>query len=590
MKNKIKQLFICVLVAFFVFCALPVSAQGKDTAQGFIDGIIDYNLKQSNAKSVQEWINTTLTKNAGKSSEWYVLGLSQSNEYDFKAYEKALLKYLAENEVYSASSRQKYALALIASGSCDTYIYNTLNDSIGKQGVMSWIYALHLLNNGYTANQFNISSVTESLISLQLPDGGWALRGTNGDTDITAMAIQSLAVHYKSNSKVKIAVDKALQLLSQNQLETGDYSSYGVTNPESTAQVITALSALGIDFLKDTRFIKGGNTLLDVIAAYCLENGGFCHQKGQGFSENATVQVFYALVSYQRMLQNKDNLYILDARNPQGLIIPETPIQSTPDTPYSEPQAPTDTQNSSTLNGNSQSNSGETSQPDTLAPEESNSHTSYENNSEGPSTVVKADNEKSPKKQNFKLFACLTVLALAIATIAFLYFRKKLNPRKLVLLLAVVVAACLAIILTDIQSVEEYYNDEGITAAETVGTVAFSIKCNTVADRLSMENIPESGIILEISEFPIKKDDTVHDLIIRAAKKHKLTLESDTSLGGTVYIKGINNLYEFDFGDLSGWVYRVNGETTSLACNEYPIKDGDTVEWLYSLDLGNDLE
>ena len=60
--------------------------------------------------------------------------------------------------------------------------------------------------------------------------------------------------------------------------------------------------------------------------------------------------------------------------------------------------------------------------------------------------------------------------------------------------------------------------------------------------------------------------------------------------GGMVYVSGIGYLYEFDYGDLSGWMYRVNGETPSVGCAEYALSDGDQVEWLYTCDLGNDLE
>ena len=55
------------------------------------------------------------------------------------------------------------------------------------------------------------------------------------------------------------------------------------------------------------------------------------------------------------------------------------------------------------------------------------------------------------------------------------------------------------------------------------------------------------------------------------------------------YIEGISYLYEYDCGDLSGWMYRVNGEIPSVGCGEYRLRDGDCVEWLYTCDLGNDL-
>ena len=59
---------------------------------------------------------------------------------------------------------------------------------------------------------------------------------------------------------------------------------------------------------------------------------------------------------------------------------------------------------------------------------------------------------------------------------------------------------------------------------------------------------------------------------------------------GLMYIHGIGNIYEFDFGDLSGWVYMVNGESASVGCDQYVLQDGDQVEWHYTLELGKDID
>lgn len=97
---------------------------------------------------------------------------------------------------------------------------------------------------------------------------------------------------------VRHAADNALRLLSELQLETGCYSSYGVQNPESAAQVVTALSALGNRSFFRRSVIKGNNTLFDAIMAYQLDDGGFEHTLGGGYNQNATVQVFYSMVQH----------------------------------------------------------------------------------------------------------------------------------------------------------------------------------------------------------------------------------------------------------------------------------------------------
>lgn len=271
MRNKLSFKIICLLTAcILIVSAAPISAKATtDTvgeAQKLIDGIVGFKLNETGNSIIQNWIDSTLTENAGSSSEWYIIALSQSGDYDFSAYRDALEQYAANNEIRSATSRQKIALALIASGSTDSFISDVMDNSIGQQGIMSWVFGLHLFNNGYVSNVTDAATVKNTILSLQLEDGGWALSGNVGDVDVTAMTIQALAPFYNTDDNIKSAVDKSLSLLSSRQLENGDYSSYGVPCSESTAQVITALSALGIDCASDERFIKTVMILLTVFA------------------------------------------------------------------------------------------------------------------------------------------------------------------------------------------------------------------------------------------------------------------------------------------------------------------------------------
>lgn len=294
-----------------MFAAAGVMPASAAQEQDIIDGITEFNLEKTSSGSIQEWIDGDLSASPESSSEWYVMALSRYGNYDFSKYQAALLNYLSENEVASASSRQKFALVLAATGSNNRYISDTLDNSIGEQGIMSWIFALHLMNNGYESRKYSLSDVKNELLAQQTDDGGWAVTGTYSDTDTTAMAVQALAMHYQSDAQVKSAVDKAVKLLSDRQNGSGDYSSYGVNNPESTAQVLIAISALGIDAQKDSRFIKNGNTLLDGIELYRLADGSFCHKEGGESNGTATVQVFCAAVAYSRMQNGKSGFYVL---------------------------------------------------------------------------------------------------------------------------------------------------------------------------------------------------------------------------------------------------------------------------------------
>ena len=288
-----------------------------------------------------------MTQNAGVSSEWYILALSQSGEYHFSAYQQALENYINSHEVYSASTRLKYALVLASVGAKNSpYIQETLSNSIGEQGVMSWIYGLHLLNNGFTCEEHSADDVIHMLLSLQLPDFGWAVMGANGDIDVTAMAVQSLAPYYGEIPEVHQAIDNAVNFLAERQKDDGGYASFGTDNLESTAQVVTALSSIGVDGFSDERFIKENHTLLDGINRYRLTDGSYSHIDNGEMNFLATMQAFYTFVAYERFQDGKSPLYILDAvQNPISEPIPDEPpletvIPENPDTPPQQDISP----------------------------------------------------------------------------------------------------------------------------------------------------------------------------------------------------------------------------------------------------------
>ncbi len=123
-----------------------------------------------------------------------------------------------------------------------------------------------------------------------------------------------------------------------------------------------------------------------------------------------------------------------------------------------------------------------------------------------------------------------------------------------------------------------------------------SIRCDTILnnmDRLNKEKaelIPHDGVILPASSVEFNEGESVFDVLLRETKSRKIHFDfSKTPAYNSVYIKGINNIYELDCGDLSGWTYKVNGLSPNYGCSRYQLHDGDTVEWLYSCDLGKDI-
>ena len=127
-------------------------------------------------------------------------------------------------------------------------------------------------------------------------------------------------------------------------------------------------------------------------------------------------------------------------------------------------------------------------------------------------------------------------------------------------------------------------------------TCTFSIECSTILNNLSdldpdkLEMVPSNGVILKKTTVTFYEGESVFDVLQRLCKEKGIHMESSwTPIYNSAYIEGIHNLYEFDCGNLSGWMYRVNGWYPNYGCSRYQLAQGDVVEWRYTCDLGNDV-
>lgn len=122
-----------------------------------------------------------------------------------------------------------------------------------------------------------------------------------------------------------------------------------------------------------------------------------------------------------------------------------------------------------------------------------------------------------------------------------------------------------------------------------------TVSCKTAVGNSNLKDskksiVPSSGIIYSTKKVEFQKGDTVYDVLRRETKKSGIHMDSAKSPGyDTQYIKGIGNLYEFDCGDLSGWMYQVNGSFPHYGCSQYEVKNGDDIQWQYTCDLGEDI-
>lgn len=127
-------------------------------------------------------------------------------------------------------------------------------------------------------------------------------------------------------------------------------------------------------------------------------------------------------------------------------------------------------------------------------------------------------------------------------------------------------------------------------------TCTLSVTCKTVLDNLELLDpakkncIGDNGVIYAKKTVSFEEGETVFDVLNREMKKNGIHMAfSFNPVFNSRYIEGINNLYEFDCREGSGWMYRVNGVFPNYGCSQYQVEDGDTIEWLYTCDLGVDL-
>ena len=486
-----------------LLCALLLISP---SAAGAEPSILDFKSTRSGTDS---WVKNGLPDLMGKGGEWYAIALAQQGGYDLTACRAALETYVDTAKVRSATTRQKLALTLLALGSEHAFISTTMSDAIGKQGVMSWAWGLHLLNNGCVSPEYTPEEVVKMLLSLRKEDGGWAITGNTADADATAMVLQAIAP-CREDPAIAAAIDGAVALLSGMQQESGGFMSYGIENAESAAQVIIALCALGID-PEDVRFVKNGSSVLDALAAFRLADGSYAHEMGGAYNENATAQALLAQTAHERFKTGEGSIFLLDGNAAPG---------------------------------------------------------------------------EMKTEWSWQVWAAVIIGSAAVLACIALLLTGKRHPKNFIAVAIAAAAMIGGVFLLDVQTADSYYST-AVAKKDAVGQVTLTIRCDKVAGQA--KHIPADGVLLAETSLPVAEGDTVYTVLTDAARAHGLHMEA-SGAPGMMYIHGVGNIYEFDFGDLSGWLYQVNGERLSVGVDQCVLQPGDRVELMYTLELGRDLE
>ena len=287
---------------------------------------------------VQEAYKTTGDYLSGKGTpivgsiggEWLTIGLARSGRTVPEGYYDNAVAYV-KAEINTTTNRldrnkstdnARLILALTAIGKDVTDVGGFdllagLDDMkyVKRQGTNGPVWTLIALDShGYTpAGSVTRDALVETILSLQKDSGAWYINSTNttDDVDMTAMAIQALAPYCKTNEAVKAAVDKALTWLSTMQKSDGSFAEMAgaASSSESTAQVLVALCALGIDPTADARFAKNSFHVVDGLLTF-YTGEAFKHQLADTtVDQMGTEQSYYALAAYMRLTGGRSFLY-----------------------------------------------------------------------------------------------------------------------------------------------------------------------------------------------------------------------------------------------------------------------------------------
>lgn len=317
----------CILAGIFTITA---EASHKDYTPdellNVMEGIINWRKAISGVSLDEPLMSEVFLDSVGSTAgDWAAIGIGRSGYADdYNAYLAVTAAYISKSyqengylDRTKATEWQRIGLAVLSAGGDPVSIgedqegnpVDLVEDgsynrgkvmSLGIQGTNGLIFGLLLMDS----MRYDIPAdaadtregLLEKILSSQIKDGGFNLTSIDpqSDVDMTAMALQALAPYYNSEKtyryvqqgtkqdqvkSVRQVVDEALQFLSSSQQESGGFTSWGSENSESCSQVLIALTSLGIDPGNDQRFIKNGNTVIDGLMQYHMEEGGFIHSK-----------------------------------------------------------------------------------------------------------------------------------------------------------------------------------------------------------------------------------------------------------------------------------------------------------------------
>ena len=275
--------------------------------------------------------------------EWTVFGLARGGYYAndskyFADYYERIVEYVNKTaptvkkddvvmhgalDKNKSTDNSRLIMALAAIGKdatsvgnwdlVEAYSANGIN-WIRKQGMNGTIWTLIALDcGGYETSDPTIrQQCVDAILTAQHNDGGWSLvtaKTQPSNVDITGMTLTAL-YPYRDQPAVAAACEAAFHWMTERQLDNGGFPYGKGETSESCVWAIVAATTWGINPDTDPRFIKNGNSAIDNLLTYYLEDQAmFEHGRGAGANAMATDQATYALVAYDRFINGKTALY-----------------------------------------------------------------------------------------------------------------------------------------------------------------------------------------------------------------------------------------------------------------------------------------
>lgn len=532
------------------------------------------------------------------SGEWAVLGLARGNAnvtnsyydsyYDrVVAYVKANIKSGEKLDNTKSTEHSRIILALTAIGEDPTSVgsHNLLTalndlDYVKKQGSNGPIWALLAVDSG----NYEYAK-REQLIEAILADrvgNGWSLDGGTADTDMTAMALQALAPYNdEEHPEVKSAIEAALTLLSGMQQNDGGFASFGTANSESAAQVVVALSALGLDANTDSRFVKNGHSVLENLLSYAQEDGSFLHLSdgSSGNNQMAAEQGTYALVAYDRHVKGKHSLYDMtdvvkrEDASAQEVIDMIDSIDEVNEYSY---DAIAEARNA--YNKLSAADKAKVTNYNTLTAAEDAYKAILREKQSERYTELKAHYDELLRDKTKKYGTAAKKKLLSVLQTAQRDMNAAVSCER--------VEEIFQKAMSDLDAVKP--GDIEVTF-RLIG----ALEATQDVDLTKDSYLPEYVTWVPTKTYALQENATVYDLFTEAMSDAGLRyIGAESNYVSTIYAPsclGGYALSEFTNGKKSGWMYTVNGKHPNQGLKNWTLNDNDVVVWHYVNDYSHEV-